>query len=95
MTHISRDDVAALATMSALQLADDEIDSLQTELSQILDYVEQLSELDTADTQPTYQVNGLSNVWRKDEVQPSLGRKELLALAPESADNQVKVPKVL
>jgi len=81
--------------MSALQLADDEIDSLQTELSQILDYVEQLSELDTADTQPTYQVNGLSNVWRKDEVQPSLGRKELLALAPESADNQVKVPKVL
>ena len=95
MTHISRDDVAALATMSALQLADDEIDSLQAELSQILGHVEQLGELDTAGVEPTYQVNGLSNVWRKDEVQPSLGRKELLALAPESADNQVKVPKVL
>ena len=45
--------------------------------------------------EPTYQVTGLSNVWREDEVQAGIPVEELLDLAPEKQNNQVKVPQVL
>ncbi len=96
MTQISRDDVLHLAQLSSLQLADDEIDALQTDIAGILEYVEQLNDLDTTGVEPTYQVTDLENVWRDDTViDYGVGRDQLIALAPDSADHQVKVPKVL
>ncbi|MEO7904881.1 MAG: Asp-tRNA(Asn)/Glu-tRNA(Gln) amidotransferase subunit GatC [Candidatus Saccharimonadales bacterium] len=96
MTTISRQSVLHLAQLSSLQLSDAEVDSLQEEISTILGYVEQLSELDTTGIEPTYQVTGLQNVWRNDEVIDSgVTREQLLALSPASQENQVKVPKVL
>lgn len=85
-----------LAQLSRLQLGDDEVRALAADLTNILGYVEQLDELDTETVEPTYQVTGLENVWRDDTAAPSeVSREDLLALAPESVDNQVKVPKVL
>jgi len=96
MTQISRDDVLHLAQLSSLELADSEIDGLRADISNILGYVEQLNTLDTSGVEPTYQVTGLSNVWRDDKViNYGVTREELLARAPESVDFQVKVPKVL
>lgn len=96
MTQISSDEVQHLARLSSLQLSDDEIDHLQKDISNILGYVEQLSRLDTSQVSPTYQVTGLKNVWRDDVVAISgVDREELLALAPDSRDNQIKVPKVI
>ena len=96
MTQITRDDVLHLAQLSSLELNDDEIDALQIDISNILGYVNQLSELDTSGVEPTYQVTGLQNVWRDDKiVDYGISREELLALAPESSNNQIKVPKVL
>lgn len=96
MTQISSDDVRHLAQLSSLQLNDDEVSGLQQDIAGILTYVQQLSELDTANVQPTYQVTDLENIWREDEVvESAVTREQLLRLAPESANNQVKVPKVL
>ena len=96
MTQISRDDVLHLAQLSSLELADDEIDGLRTDISNILGYVELLNKLDTSGVEPTYQVTGLSNVWREDkEINYGVTREELLARAPEVVDFQLKVPKVL
>lgn len=96
MTQISRDDVLHLAQLSSLQLADDEIDALRDDIANILGYVEQLGELNTDGVEPTYQVTGLENVWRQDEVVESdVSGQQLVQLAPENLDNQVKVPKVL
>lgn len=96
MTQISRDDVLYLAQLSSLELTDSEIDGLQTDIGNILGYVNQLSELDTEGVDPTYQVTGLSNIWRDDKViDYGVTREDLLARAPASLDNQVKVPKVL
>lgn len=96
MTQISRDDVLHLAQLSSLELSESEIEGLRTDISNILGYVEKLNELDTSDVEPTYQVTGLQNVWRDDTViNYGVTREELLARAPESVDNQVKVPKVL
>jgi aspartyl-tRNA(Asn)/glutamyl-tRNA(Gln) amidotransferase subunit C len=96
MTDISRDDVLHLAQLSNLQLADDEVDALQQNIGDILGYVAQLGELDTAGVEPTYQVTGLENVSRDDVVVTSeVSREQLLELAPEQHEGQVKVPKVL
>lgn len=96
MTQITRDDVHHLAQLSSLQLEETEVAALQTDLENILNYIEQLSELDTAGVEPTYQVTDLTNVWREDEVNDyGVQRDALLALAPEADQHQIKVPKVL
>ena len=96
MTQISIDDVRRLAQLSSLQLDDTEAESLRVDLGNILGYIEQLSELNTEGVEPTYQVTDLQNVWRDDVVDDyGVSREALLALAPATEQNQIKVPKVL
>lgn len=95
MTQISRDDVLNLARLSSLQLTDDEVDAQTGELGNIIEYVRQLDELDTSGVEPTYQVTGLENVWRNDKIHQGITPTKLVDLAPEAADGQIKVPKVL
>ncbi len=96
MTQITREEVLHLAQLSNLELADQEIEKLQTDISNILEYVGQLDELNTDGVEPTYQVTGLSNVWREDVIiDYGIEREKLLELSIEPTDNQVKVPKVL
>lgn len=96
MTTITTDDVQHLAQLSNLLLSDEEVSSLRDDLGKILEYIDQLAELDTTGVEPTYQVTGLENVWRNDVVQQGLvTREQLVSLAPDSAENQIKVPRVL
>ncbi len=96
MTQITREDVLHLAQLSSLKLTDEEISRLQNDITNILGYVDLLKSLNTEGVEPTYQVTGLSNVWREDKIiDYGLSRNDLLSLAPEIADNSVKVPKVL
>lgn len=96
MSTISDDDVKHLATLSNIRLSEDEAASLRQDLTNILDYIEQLGELDTDNVEPTYQVTGLKNVWRDDIVDDTnVLREDLLNLAPDQRNNQIKVPKVL
>ena len=92
---VSKDDVAHLAALSSINLSDEELSALTVDLENIIGYIEQLQELDTSGVEPTYQLTGLSNVWRNDDIKPQLEREKLLQLAPAQLDNQVKVPKVL
>lgn len=96
MTQISHDDVQHLAQLSSLQLTDQEIGALQIDLENIVAYIQQLNELDTAGVEPTYQVTDLENVWRDDVVNNyGIDKAALLALAPVTEAEQIKVPKVL
>jgi len=96
MTEISRDDVQRLAQLSSIALSDSELDALAPDITNILGYVDQLSAIDTGGVEPTYQVTELENVWRADEIDDyGINRDDLLALAPDSKDGQIKVPKVL
>jgi len=96
MTQISRDDVQHLAQLSSIALSDQEIDALQVDIVNILGYVDQLSGLSTDDVEPTYQVTDLENVYRTDKIDDyGINRDDLIALAPDSKDGQIKVPKVL
>lgn len=95
-TKISIDDVKKLAQLSALTVTDDEVEALRGQLEEILGFVGQLSEVDTTGVEPTYQVTGLKNVWRKDQViDYYLDRDALLGNAPDQQAGQIKVRRVL
>ena len=96
MASISKDEVVHLASLSNISLTDDEVESMQSDLENILNYVSTLSGLDTKGVEPTYQLNGLENVDRSDiEIDYGVSREDLLATAPDQLENQIKVPKVI
>lgn len=96
MAKLSRDDVLKLARLSRLELTEAEIEQFRGELSDILEYVEQLQKVDTKGLKPTYQVTGLSSVMRKDEVvNYGASPKELLKNVPSTIGGQIKVKRVL
>lgn len=85
-----------LAALSKLRLSDGEIESLRGQLSEILDYVEMLDKVDVAGLEPTYQVTGLKNVGRADEIKDyGYQIEELLKNAPAIQGGQFKVKRVL
>ncbi len=97
MTNISLADVRSLAQLSALRLSDDEAERLATDIERILDYFEQLGELDTDNVPPTYYGMDLVNVSRDDVVgDEAVAREALISLSEGgTVASQVKVPKVL
>lgn len=96
MSKLSADDVLKLARLSRLRLSDEEVAKFTNDLSEILEYVEKLNAVDTDSLEPTYQVTGLVNVMRTDEVKDyGYTPEELLAGAPEVKDHQFKVKRVL
>jgi len=96
MAQLSRDDVLHLAELARISLSDDEVEEFSSELSAILQYVEQLSNVDVSGLKPTNQVTGLTNVMRDDEVK-DYGYKpeDLLRNVPQVQANQLKVRRMI
>lgn len=92
---LSREDVLKLAKLSRLKLSEEEIIKYQTELSAILDYVEQLDSVDVSGLKPTYQVTGLTNVFREDEVTDQIDKTELMKNIPNSEGDHIKVNRMI
>lgn len=96
MADLTRDDVLKLAKLAKLALTDEEADRLVGELAKILEYVEQLAEVDVSGLAPTAQVTGLTNVMRSDEANDyGYATEDLLKQVPAVEDNQIKVKRVL
>lgn len=94
--EVNHDVIAHLAELSNFAVTDQESAHLTSDLKGIISYISQLDELDTNGVEPTYQVFEMENVWRKDEILPQdADREQLLGLAKEVQDHQIKVPKVL
>ncbi len=92
---ISRQEVVKVALLARLQLSGDELDTMTEQLSRIVGYVEQLSELDTDQVEPMAHAMDIANVFAPDEVRPSLDRAEALANAPHHDGQCYRVPAVL
>lgn len=96
MNPLSFDDVQKLADLSQLSLSQEEASSLTADLAKIINYVDQLKSVDTEGVEPTYQVNYQGTVTRLDEIiDYGVAPTDMLALAPETKDGQIKVPRVL
>jgi aspartyl-tRNA(Asn)/glutamyl-tRNA(Gln) amidotransferase subunit C len=96
MAKLKRDDILKLASLARLDLTEEEIEEFTGELSEILQYVEQLQSVDVDALAPTNQVTGLTNVTRKDEViDYGYEPKELLKNVPSVQDDLIKVKRIL
>jgi len=95
MAAISSDDVEHVAHLARLHLTDEELDRLQAQLSNILDAIETLRDVDTSHVGPTASVIALENVMREDVVTGSMPRDVTLANAPLRDDPFLRVPTVL
>lgn len=88
-------DVEHVASLARLSFTEEEKQKLVAELNTILEYMEQLNELDTTDVEPLSQVIELTNVFREDILRPGLTREEALRNAPARTGKFFKVPKVI
>ncbi len=92
---IGQEDVQKVAHLARLDLTPAEQTQFTTQLGDILDYVEQLNELDVSTVAPTTRAIDVSNVTRPDQHQPNTARAEILAGAPDPDGDFFKVPKIM
>lgn len=92
MTQLTADQVRHIAKLARLQLSDAEVEKFAKELTNILQYVDMLREVDTKDVAATSQVTGLQNAFRDDEVRaPDATGDALLQCSPlPIADHQIQ-----
>lgn len=95
MASITRADVEHVAHLARLHLTDDELDRMQTQLSNILGAIETLRDVDTSHVGPTASVIQLENIMRDDVASAPMPRAVTLANAPLRDDPFVRVPTVL
>lgn len=92
---IDREQVQKVSHLARLELTPEEEEQFTTQLSSILEYFEQLSELDTTDVPPMARAIELSNVTRPDVLNVEVEPEELLREAPEQEDQFFRVPQIL
>jgi aspartyl-tRNA(Asn)/glutamyl-tRNA(Gln) amidotransferase subunit C len=92
---IDQEQVKKVAKLSRLELTEAEVEEFTGQLSSILDYVEKMNELDTTDVEPLAHCLPISNVFRQDRANESLGTEKALANAPQRDGEFFKVPKIL
>jgi aspartyl-tRNA(Asn)/glutamyl-tRNA(Gln) amidotransferase subunit C len=92
---VSKEDVKHIANLSKLNLTDEELEKYTTELSDIVNFANELSNIDVEGVKPTAHILDIRNVFRKDEVQASYDREEILKNAPSKDAGCVSVPKVV
>src|SRR5690349_6477492 len=95
MAAISRAEVAHLARLSRLAVTDDELDKFAGQLDVILQAVARVGEVAAADIPPTSHSVPLTNVYRDDVIVPCLAREDVLAEAPDAANDRFRVPRIL
>ncbi len=93
--RIDKSEVDKVAKLARLEITEGEKEVFAEQLSSILDYVEQLKAWDTTGLEPTATVVGQTNVFREDQVRPSLSADQVLANAPEQEGGFFSVPKII
>jgi aspartyl-tRNA(Asn)/glutamyl-tRNA(Gln) amidotransferase subunit C len=84
-----------VALLARLDLTEDEFETFTTQLNSILEHFESLNDLDTSQVRPMTHVIRMENVFRDDEVRPSLDVEEALAGAPDRSGDHFRVPRVI
>jgi aspartyl-tRNA(Asn)/glutamyl-tRNA(Gln) amidotransferase subunit C len=92
---LTREEVEKVSLLARLQFSPAELDRLTEQLGQIVDYMQLLGELDTTNVEPMAHPVDIANVFRADELAPSLPREEVLANAPKRDAECYLVPAVL
>jgi aspartyl-tRNA(Asn)/glutamyl-tRNA(Gln) amidotransferase subunit C len=89
---LDRDQVLHVARLARLELSEEEVERMASELSHVLDHIEKIRELDLEGVPPTAHVVDAAGPLRPDELWPCLDRDQVLAAAPEPVDGGFGVP---
>lgn len=89
--ELSKEQVKAIAKLAAIKLDEAEVEKFVTELSHILDHIDQLKEVNIEGVEPTNQVTGLTSVTRPDVVVEFADRQALLDTFPEAENGSLKL----
>jgi aspartyl-tRNA(Asn)/glutamyl-tRNA(Gln) amidotransferase subunit C len=96
---ILRSEVLKIAELARLHFSEEELDAFTAQFQGLLDYIEQLKQVDVSDIEPTSHVTLTEDfdpfIFREDEVRPSLPAGESLANAPDPGSGHFRVPKVI
>jgi aspartyl-tRNA(Asn)/glutamyl-tRNA(Gln) amidotransferase subunit C len=94
---LTKEQIQHIAQLARLELSKAELEKYGDQLSGILNYVDQLQEVNTEGVEPTAQVTGLNNIFREDAIEncPPEEIKIALNQAPGLEDGQIKVKRVL
>lgn len=95
MSALSKEQVGKIGQLARIRLTEEEKEHFSSELSHILDWIEQLNEVDTDQVPPMTSVAAMQLPWRKDEVTDGNCPEKVLANAPENEFNCFVVPKVI
>ena len=88
-------DIEHVARLARLALTDEERERFGRQLEQILEHAERVGQVAAADVPPTSHPIPRSNVFRADEVTPSLPHEEAMSTAPEQEDGRFRVPAIV
>ncbi|MDO8573275.1 MAG: Asp-tRNA(Asn)/Glu-tRNA(Gln) amidotransferase subunit GatC [Candidatus Daviesbacteria bacterium] len=91
---LTADQVKKVAKLANLPLTIEEEEKYSEQLSAILEYVDQLNQVDTSGVEPTFNVTGLNNVIREDETAAGLSREEALSDASKTKDSMFETKGV-
>ena len=92
---ITIDEVKHIAKLSKLDIPNDKLDYYVSELSQILDYFDVISKVDTSNVEPLINVSDNINVYRNDKSEVGINKNKFIENCPETFGNYIKVPKIL
>jgi aspartyl-tRNA(Asn)/glutamyl-tRNA(Gln) amidotransferase subunit C len=95
VARITRDEVEKVAALARLSLDDEAAERMASELDQILEYAQTLSQVDTTDVEPTAHAIPLPTPLREDRAAPPLDPELAVANAPEREGSAFVVPKVI
>lgn len=92
---ITKEQVEHVANLARLNLTDEEKEQMTKDMEAIIAFADQINGLDIADVEPTAHVIPINNVFRDDEVKPSMERDILLSNAPNQKNGCFNVPKIV
>lgn len=92
---LTKETISRVAHLSRLYFDEDELDVQFHQLESIIEMMDVLSEIDTANVTPLNHVMDIYNVFRTDEVYESMEVEKILQNAPSESENMFQVPKIV
>ena len=92
---ISKEEIIHIAKLASLNLSEEEIEGYAKDMTEILGFADMINSVDTDEIKETIAANENCNVFRKDEVIPSMDRDILLQNAPSKDEGMFRIPKVI
>ncbi len=92
---VTKKDVEKIAELARLKFTDEDLENFTPQMNEILSYMDKLNELDTENVKPLSHPVEQTNVFREDELKPSISTEDALKNAPAKDDHHFRVPKVI